>query len=367
MTGAPSLAFPGSRKLAGWWRQLASYRPQALWVGHLLLHHVEALVRWSQPHHLDAVSHFLLKALALGTPDSGASRQTLQQLGARLHLDRQMLRQTLRALESEGLAQGGPDGLWTLTTLGRQAVPQREYPRVRHERRTFYFIDHRAEAGGNLHLQFVDLHNSTGNPWPAAEALEFDVRLLQRCLGQSEDWKRKHGFPLEAKEILTLEPESEMQVALSADQPPSWQRVVVDRPQRMLVLLFAASKAGGTSQLMALAIRQDGWLLQTTPPLFTLGADWQEDFPELTVDPGLDAWRLAWRGWCEPRAIPTAESNACHLERQGERLRVLAPHHLVERLRAARSDALKGETWLLAGEGAIRTAALVEVVEMRAK
>jgi hypothetical protein len=36
----------------------------------------------------------------------------------------------------------------------------------------------------------------------------------------------------------------------------------------------------------------------------------------------------------------------------------------VERLRAARSDAVKGEAWLLAGTGSVRTAALVELHEM---
>ena len=44
MRAAPPLVFPSSRVLAGWWRQLAPFSPQSLTVGHLLLHHVEALV-----------------------------------------------------------------------------------------------------------------------------------------------------------------------------------------------------------------------------------------------------------------------------------------------------------------------------------
>ena len=48
---------------------------------------------------------------------------------------------------------------------------------------------------------------------------------------------------------------------------------------------------------------------------------------------------------------------------EGIHLRVAPPARLLERLRAARSDALKGEAWLLAGEGPVRRAAVVELVE----
>ena len=71
----------------------------------------------------------------------------------------------------------------------------------------------------------------------------------------------------------------------------------------------------------------------------------------------------AWRAWCQPRNLPQAECDACRLERQDYRLRVEAGKPLIERLRAARSDALKGEAWLLAGESRLRAAALVDIVE----
>jgi hypothetical protein len=362
MTGTLSLAFPGSRKLAAWWRQLAPYCPQTVWFGHLLLHHVEALVRLSRPCRLDRLALFVLKALALAESAPGSPQETLQYVDDRLHLGRQVLGQSLRGLEAEGLTKIGPEGSWRLTILGRQALDHREYPQVRHERRTFHFIDQRRDGVGRR-LQFLDVHNSTGIPWPAAEGLEFDLAALQACLRQPEEWKRQHGFPPEAQAILTME--SEPGENPSSSQPPAWQRVVVDRPEQISAVLLLAPRAGGNPQLVGLAVRQDGWVLQSSEPLFTLVGGWQEIFPQLTAEPALELWRQAWRAWCEPRAIPAGEINACLVERQGERLRVRAPHHLIERLRATRSDALKGETWLLAGEGAIRTAALVEVVEAR--
>jgi hypothetical protein len=363
MTAAASLAFPGTRKLAGWWRQLAPYRPQALWVGYLLLHHVEALVRLSHARRLDSFTHFLLKALALNgpAPPAASSAETLQRLDAHLHLGRQVLAQALRGLAAEGLAEAGPAGYWTLTTLGRQALERQEYPQVRHERRTFHFIDYRGETGRSS-PHFLNLHNSTGIPWPAAEGVEFDVGTLQACLSQSPEWKQKHGFPLEVQEILSIELEAPESVTPSSS-PPSWQRVIVDRPEHILAVLLLVPSGTGEQQLVGIAVRQDGWVLQAAEPLFTLGADWRDVFPELAREPSLEVWRQAWRAWCEPRSLPAGEANACALERHGERLRVIVPHRLIERLRATRSDALKGETWLLAGEGRIRPAALVELVE----
>jgi hypothetical protein len=49
------------------------------------------------------------------------------------------------------------------------------------------------------------------------------------------------------------------------------------------------------------------------------------------------------------------------LERIDHRLLVYAPPRLIDRLRAARSDAVKQEAWLLAGEGRTRTAAQIEL------
>src|SRR5436309_1662012 len=44
MDSASSLAYPGSRVLAGWCRQLQPHAPAALWVGYLWVHRVEALL-----------------------------------------------------------------------------------------------------------------------------------------------------------------------------------------------------------------------------------------------------------------------------------------------------------------------------------
>src|SRR5205823_5215526 len=125
-----------------------------------------------------------------------------------------------------------------------------------------------------------------------------------------------------------------------------------DRPERLLVVLLKVATPTG-SQLQAFTARPEGWALQATEPAFTIQDAWPEAFPELTDPPPMEEIQRAWLAWCQPRGIPVEEAEACTLELVAERLRVLAPPVLLERL----PEALQGETWLLLGEGPVRRAA----------
>jgi hypothetical protein len=374
---APLLAFPGGRKLAGWWRQLARFRPQRLWVAHFILHKLEALVRITQSRPLDPFTAMLLKALAARSPAPGPrpGEQVLNDLDSFLHLGRQVLGQALRALGTEGLVRATPDGSWALTPLGRHALEHRAYSLPRYERQVFYFVDRPADRpalGPGFPTppepHFLALHNSGGAPWPVAEGAVFDVRVLEACLGRPAEWKLRHGFPPEVQEVVGVGPAARGEAG-EGNSPPAWQRVMVDRPERFsAALVLVGAEAGGVGRpapgagrLIGFPVRPDGWVLATAEPLFAVDEAWAEVFPELAAEPAPELWRRAWQSWCEPRDLPAGEVNACVLERRGERLRVTAPASMIERLRAARSDALKGETWLLAGEGPTRAAALVEL------
>ncbi len=360
MTDAPSLAFPGSRKLAGWWRQLTPFQPRALWVGYLLLHHVEALVRLAQPCPLEPLARFLLRALVLEGADPArpdTPEALLGRLEATLHLGRGLLRQALRGLEAEGLIHATQAAPWEPTDRGRQALERGDYPRDRHERRTFWFLDPPAgDEGRGRPPRFLAVHNSTGIPWPPAETAGFDVRALEACVRQPPEWKQSHGFPAEVQEVLLLTPEPETNV------PPPWRRVVIDRPEQVTAALVLTGTAPAGPRLVGLAVNPDGWVLHSAAPLFTLGADWAETLPELAEEPSLDVWRQALVAWLGPRTLPPADAAALTLERQGERLRVRTPPGVTERLRASRGEIFKGEAWLLAGTGRLRPAARLEIV-----
>jgi hypothetical protein len=70
-------------------------------------------------------------------------------------------------------------------------------------------------------------------------------------------------------------------------------------------------------------------------------------------------WLEGWRSWCRQRHLPGNEVASCEVKYRAPRLEVQAPERLVQRLRAAKSDLLKGEAWLLVGDGYMRTAALL--------
>ena len=78
MERAASLAFPGSRTLAGWWRQLQPLQPQALGVGYAHIHRVEAQVRLRRCRRIDPLSLLLLQALSLEGHQLAGVQQRLQ-------------------------------------------------------------------------------------------------------------------------------------------------------------------------------------------------------------------------------------------------------------------------------------------------
>jgi hypothetical protein len=349
MTAETSLAFPGARVLAGWWKQLAIYQPRALWIGHLLLHRVEALVSLQETSRLDSLALFVLKTLSL------ASWGTLDELESRLHLGLSLLHRVLCRLQSESLLESNAQGIWSLTQVGRQSLELGAYPRACEKRRVFYFVeDERFHQGP----QFVPLRDPRETePWVAQEGWRFRPQFLEASFRQPREWKHRRGFPLDVLEILSgVPPRAE------ASARPE-ERIMLDRPEHLLAVLALTAESGDMERLLGFGIHQAGWALQTSEPAFVLLSDWQEVFPDLTAEPSLEQWRLAWRAWYQPRGLPQDLTEACVLQRQGYRLQVRAPGRLVEHLRIARSDALRGESWLLGGAGRIRVAVRIEIID----
>jgi hypothetical protein len=329
MTAAPP-PLPGGRVLAGWRRDLAPLQAARLWVASFLVHRVEAAVRVARPRSLDPLQTALLRRAASATtvPPNGNDP---------------LLARLLRGLADDGLlaAEGGR---WRLTDRGRAALAGGGAEDAE-ERREFTFLDE--GAGGPP--RYLRLEGPGGAP-AAPPDWRFDPAELAACVGRPPEWKARRGFPAEVAAVLPADP-------AAAD----WRRVVVDRAEQWTIL-FLLARGDEPPALLGFEARPDGWALRREPAV-RLGEGWAEALPELAAEPPPEAWRAAWRAWAQPRGLPPAEVDACRLERLGDRVRVAAPTRLVQRLREARSDALKGEAWLLAGEGRVRSAAEVELVE----
>jgi hypothetical protein len=338
MSAAPALMVPGSRVLLGWWRELADLHPQQLWCSRLLLHHVEALVRVAHPRPLDALEKALLRTIALSpTPENALP-------GEGLRLDRRLLAGWLRRLNDQGLIQRINKGKWEQTERGREALAKGRYTAYTEERRAFYFLD-------NVPLDrpphFVALNRPFTEPLPSMEGWQFDVKELDTCIHRPPEWKARFHFPSAVE-------------AVAASAEESWRQVTLDRPEQLVLVLIRLPGEAGVWQ--GFAVRPEGWVLERSHPVLTLGAEVVELLPELAEEVPMEVWQQAWQDWCQPRSLPVAEVKACHLERRGHRLVVRAPQKLFDRLRSARSDAVKGEAWLLAGDGRTRTAAQIEVI-----
>ncbi len=339
MSAASVSSWPGSRVLLGWWRELFGRQPQQLWFARLLVHRVEAPVRVMRTRSLDPWQHALLRLLGTRVPCGGDLGSSLTDL----HMDRQVLAQFLRELLDAGLLHQNGSGLWDLTDSGRCAMEAGSLAMRSEERRTLYFVDNAV-----LHRppHFLPLRWSPAPapfaPSPETTSARFEVASLEACIRQSPEWKARHHFPADVESLL----------------PPAadWRRVVFDSPETLALVFLRTAEP----RVLGFLVRTEGWTLEPEP-ILALAEGWEEVLPDLAVEPAPEAWRQAWQAWCQPRSLPTTEVEACRLERADHRLVVHAPLRLLERLRAARSDAMKQEAWLLIGAGRIRSAAQIDL------
>jgi hypothetical protein len=333
MNASASLTFPEPAVLASWYSQLLPLNPHAIWVGHLLVHRVEALVRTEQSRPIDPPVRAVLGALA-------ERAQDISSLEKRLGLQRQFLFQVLRELSAMGLASDRPSG-WEVTEAGSHAHLSGHCLQPTYKRRTFHFL-----CLPNASPIYVSLTTSAAELWTGSVPSQFDPGLLNQCARQSETWKTRSGFPKEVVQVVA--PDDPLLLAAA------WQKVVVSQPLQHSAVLVACGKSDEES-LRAFTYRRDAWGLDTSQPAFSFGREWRETIPKLAAEVPAETLQNAWREWCEGKGISPADTNACRLEVEGCALHVFASPGIVSRV----GD--KERKWLLLGDETIRRALEVKV------
>lgn len=356
MSLVSSLAFPGSKTLAGWWRQLAIHEPQAFGVGYLFVHRIEAPVWIEKTKRIEPLVQLLLQAIHRQALNAGDS---LTGIDAHLHLGRQVLFQILNSLAADGLTTRDGHGRWSLTTKGSHALAHGDYPSETSERRTFHFVERRdAAEQRSLPPYFVSLRSDGGQAWTAADSGVFDVNLVRATIERPLEWKQRFDFPCEVRRLVEGVGNH---VDEAAGEAHLWKNVIVDRLERFLTAWTLVAGQDERSCLVLYPARQDGWSLNSTETLLRV-VEWTDMFPGVNAAPDVEWLQKAWLHWANSRGLPEAESLACTLSLAGHRLQARASPAILERLKKAKSDVFKGDTWLLIGDGALRTAVLLQIL-----
>jgi hypothetical protein len=325
MTAGLPFPIPPDRVLSSWRRALADFQPRRLWLGQLLLHRVEALVRVARRREVEPVRLALLRQLAEAAPLE------------HLRVDRDVLARLLQELSADGLIESGGDG--RLTERGRQALDSDAYTAPVEERRVFTFLD---EGDPKRPLLFAPLQGRAVALAPPP-GWRFDAATLEECVRRSPEWKARHGFPRDVEAVLTP-------TAAATD----WRRVILDRAEQILMVFIRADDA--PERRFGFAVRADDWMLQTAAPAISLDEEDRGVLPASGAEPSPEEWREAWRVWCQRRGL--SDADACRIESLEDRVRVTAPRPLISTLGGDRNEA-----WLLAGVGRTRVAAPVEIME----
>lgn len=344
MTLPRPAAFPGGRVLAGWWKQLSNWRPQALWIGSISLERVEA---FCQIHHvlpLTPLDGTVLSSLNAESPVETALLDKSWGLGTAL-LDR-----LLGRLAGQGTVARSGRG-WTLTEKGVRARRDRAMPSLRAERRAFWFL---ADLQDPQTRTFVV--PSTTAFFQSVESNQIDGRSLEAlrgCARKDAEWKKSRGFPLDVESVLV--PEGRGPSSGRAD----WERIVVVHPYRVQAALISYVRSSGNLGVAAFPYQEHGWTLAPTP-VFDLAVGWEEVFSRLPLTPGDDELANTWQRWLAQRGMSGPVVERYRLERQGARIFVLPPNDAPDVLGGPRSDLTRGEAWLILGEGGLRRAVLLE-------
>ncbi|HYV37675.1 MAG TPA: MarR family winged helix-turn-helix transcriptional regulator, partial [Gemmataceae bacterium] len=300
MSASASLAFPGGRTLAAWRRQLASHHPQGLWVGYLTFHRVDAAVVVLRPRHLPPLELLTLKALAAR---AGASPADLCDW---LHLDAAWIRRVLLHLSGEGLVTWRDDTAM-LTDAGQRGLAHGEHLKAARQRRALYFWHPDWMTPPAAH--FVHMPHADRIAWLAGPPVTFDIDALKACACQDPQWKRRHLFPADIREVVLPSNDS---------QGPAWDDVIVATPQRWFAAVVRTSTDAGT-MLVGFAVNSRNWELHAAQPAFTMPEEPPGWFPPPVSEQALGH---AFVEWCQQREFVASD---CGLRVEGDRLIVNGP------------------------------------------
>lgn len=212
------------------------------------VHTIEACVAVKRHEHMDTFEYFVLKAIQL------LDCADIETINSLLHIGRQILQQITAKLGKGKLLSARTNGSFKLTALGKKVLDTGEMIRLEKKRHIFHFID-----GNN---EFVRISNS-GNkflidlaPHETAADWNFGIESLQKCIDETDDWKRRRQFPTYIHELIT--PGSENEVTEESGEENT---IVIDKAQLINCAILVKFSDDKPCELLAYPISPTGHLL----------------------------------------------------------------------------------------------------------
>ena len=284
MLATTTWSFPTGDMIAGWWRQLVSLRPEAMWLARFYCHRVEACVSIPADRPLERLDCLLLQAVDL---EVAATEPMEVRLAQRLHMPAPILQQLARPLMNFDLLTED----WRITDLGRAALASGSHPTTQSQRRQFAFVERQDAEGHRVAPpHYLPLPTTGGQPWRPSEGERFSLASLEAAIASNEAWKVAFLFPRDV-------------VGMVADFHDDWRRVTVVKPEQHPILIVEAGVADPLP-LKFYALKSENAPLGSTTPIFALSADKRTELPEWfpPLDPATPApdWSVVGAGPVRP-------------------------------------------------------------------
>jgi hypothetical protein len=300
---------PDGQTFAGWLRQFAPHRPNALAAARFPLVTVQAAMRVRRASAADPLTRLLLSSV----PDpGGAPAATLRRW---VPLEPNLLEPLLAEMAGRGLLAAA-GGRLALTISGRRARDVGALAIV--ERRVFRFLDLRPVAPP----AFLP---APGWPAPTSLVPRADRQeLLHEALARPEKWKRDCGFPLDVEGFASLD-----EVGVGE----AWRLITVVR----VATICAAVVGTGHPEpgWLVYPARPESWSVEEREPILRLPG-------EAIATPSHEAILATLHDWCREKKLGVA-ADACLLERNGLDASFTLP--------SRNTLPLPRETWLAVAQG----------------
>ncbi len=213
------------------------------------IHAIEACVSVSRRESIDELEYFVLKSIdILGGAD-------IEKVNSLLHIGRQIIQQIILKLNKNELLSTTTDDFFEVTALGRKVLEEGVMIKLEKRRQIFHFID-----GSNEFLRIREHGRFLTDlgPHETAAGWNFNLESLQKCLNETDDWKKQRQFPTDIHELIMS-----CEANTAVEDITRESALIVDKAQSVNCAILVKFNNNEPFELFAYPISFKGHLLAT--------------------------------------------------------------------------------------------------------